>query len=88
MNTTDSIPKDMPHYANPFNQVIRGGWLNLQSLVKRGASPNGPAWGYKQATDEKEWHPTSLNPFNQSIRGAPPAEQTLLGISLTPSITS
>ena len=40
------------HYSNPLNQTLRGVWLNIQMLNKRGASPSGPAYGYKQVSDE------------------------------------
>lgn len=61
--------------SNPFNQVQRGGWLDLQELNMRGATPSGPVFGYKQAFDEPRQSQNSdpaqfSNPFNQKIRGA------------------
>ena len=43
---------------------------DIQVLAKRGATPHGPAYGYKEVTDETEKKDYYSNPFNQKIRGA------------------
>ena len=53
---------------------MRGDWLNLQDLVMRGATPNGPAYGYKQVLhDADDGHGVVSshysNPLNQQMRG-------------------
>lgn len=45
----------------------------MQQLVKRGATPSGPVYGYKMVKDEDKNEKLGShysNPFNQAIRGA------------------
>ena len=44
---------------------------DVQALIKKGSTPHGPRFGYKQVIDDQSHEKSHYsNPFNQTMRGA------------------